>query len=106
MNENPKPCAHRWWEADLLSPKDFVRHAVLVCLVFAVAHVCGLREFTSVLNGTTGSVDMDWQTASVLGVTYILLYLAFVLLVPTLVLAAALLTLERQFFRRAASKKQ
>jgi hypothetical protein len=86
----------------LLSSKDFVRHAVLVCLIFAVAHFCGLREFTSVLNGTTGSTDLDWQTSAVLGVTYILLYLAFVLLAPTMILAAALLALWRKFIRRTA----
>ena len=104
MKQSLKQYSPRWWEADLFSAKDFVRHAVLVCLIFAVAHFCGLREFTSVLNGTTGSTELDWQTAAALGVTYVLLYLAFVLGVPTMLLAATLLALWHRFVRRPAPK--
>jgi len=86
----PKP-KRRWWEADFCSPKDFVRHAVLIVIVFVVAHVCGLREHTSFLNGTTGPAGTNFETSAMLGVTYVLLYLACVLLVPTMLLAAALL---------------
>ena len=85
-----------WWRADFLSPKDLVKRALLICLAFAVAHGMGLREFTSVLNGTVGSLDMSWKEAAVRGVIYILLYLALVLLVPTLLLAAAILTAFRK----------
>jgi hypothetical protein len=74
--------------AEWFSPKDFVRHAILISLVFAAVHAFGLREFTSVLNGTTGAPGMSWETAAALGVTYVLAYLAFVLLVPALLLAA------------------
>lgn len=88
----------------MLSPRDFVRHAALICVIFALAHLLGLREFTSVLNGTTGSVAMDWQTAAALGVAYILLYLAFVLLVPTMILAAVFLALWQRTPRRALPK--
>jgi len=90
----------RWWEADLLSPKDFVRHAALICVVFAVAHLFGLREFTSVLNGTTGSTELGWETSAALGATCILLYLAFVLIVPTLLLAAVILSVGRRIGSR------
>lgn len=105
MNQTPKQHAPRWWDAEFLSAKDFVRHAVLICLVFAVAHLAGLREFTSVLNGTTGSTELGWETSALLGVGYILLYLAVVLLVPTLILAAILLTLARRFIRRSTPRK-
>lgn len=104
MNRRSRQYPHRWWEADLLSPKDFVRHAALICVIFALAHLLGLREFTSVLNGTAGSVEMDWQTAAVLGVTYILLYLAFILLVATMILAAVILALWQRTRRRALPK--
>jgi hypothetical protein len=84
--------AARFWDlcaADFLSPKDFVRHAVLVLLIFGVAHLAGLREFTSVLNGTTGAVGMDMETATLLGASYVLVYLAAILLMPILLIAAA-----------------
>ena len=104
MNWRHAQGPRRWWEADLFSPKDFVRHAVLICLLFAGAHLFGLREFTSVLNGTTGSADMDWQTSAALGATYIFLYLAFVLLVPTMLLAAALLKICKGRFQTNCEK--
>ncbi len=67
-----------------------MRHAVLVLLVFGLAHTAGLREYTSVLNGTTGAVGMDMETATLLGITYVLLYLAAVLVVPILSLRPGL----------------
>ena len=83
--------ANRFWNlcsADFLSPKDFVRHAVLIVLAFGVAHVFGLREYTSFLNGTTGSTELGYELSALLGLTYLLLYFATVLLVPILVIAA------------------
>ena len=77
--------------ADFFSPKDFVRHALLILVVFGLAHFCGLREYTSVLNGTTGAVCMDMKTATLLGVAYILLYLAAILIVPVLLIAARII---------------
>jgi hypothetical protein len=82
-----------WWAADSFSPRDFVRHAGLIFVVFVVAHLCGLREYTSVLNGTTGSIDMNPQTAALLGVLYVLIYLGTILGVPMLLIAAGLMTI-------------
>jgi len=98
------PARRRWWEAKLFSPKDFVRHAVLICVVFAVAHLFGLRQFTSILNGTTGSTNWGWEASAVFGAIYIFSYLACVLLVPTLLLAAAILTIGRKYSRKTATE--
>jgi hypothetical protein len=98
MNHSNLKSPRRWWDADLCSPKDFVRHAVLIVIVFAVAHLCGLREHTSFLNGTGGATGMDYQTSAMLGVAYVLLYLACVLLVPTMLLAALLLFVWQKWF--------
>ena len=94
----------QWWRADFLSPKDLVKRALLIGVAFAVAHIMGLREFTSVLNGTTGSVEMSWQAAAFRGLLYIFLYLALVLLVPTFLLAAVMIAAFRKFVtaRRAS----
>ena len=97
MNQHADQGFRRWWEADFFSPRDFVRHAVLTCVVFAAAHFFGLREFTSILNGTTGSTELGRETSAALGAVYILLYLASVLFVPALLLAAALLVMGRRF---------
>ena len=86
--------------ADFFSPKDFIRHAVLIVLAFGVAHLFGLREYTSFLNGTAGPAGTDWETSAMLGVTYVLLYLACVLLVPTMLLAAGLLLVWQKSKRK------
>ena len=85
--------ASRIWRAEFCSPKDFVRRALLISIAFLAVHLAGLKEFTSILNGTTGSVELGWGLSAFLGLMYILGWLAFVILVPILLLAAAMLTL-------------
>ncbi len=92
------------WRADLFTPKDFLRRALVICVVFLAAHLAGLREFTSVLNGTVGSLAVSRETAVFLGLFYIIVYLAFVILVPTLLLAAAILVFWQRFLRRSGKQ--
>jgi hypothetical protein len=87
-------------QAEFLSPKDLLQRAGAISMLFLVAHLAGLREFTSVLNGTIGSVAAGWQLSGFLALIYILLYLAFVILVPVLVLAAMILTVWRRWVRK------
>jgi hypothetical protein len=86
------------WRAEFFSPRDFVRRALVIALFYLALHLAGLREFTSVLNGTMGSVNLGWGLSAFLGLTYIFAYLAFVLLVPILLLAAALLAVWKRIF--------
>jgi hypothetical protein len=89
----------RLWRAEFCSPKDFARRAVLISIMFLAVHVAGLKEFTSMLNGTTGSVELSWGLSAFLGLMYILGWLAFVILVPILLLAAAMLVIWSRFSR-------
>ena len=94
--------ANRFWNfcsADFLSPKELIRHAVLIVLAFGVAHAFGLREYTSFLNGTTGSTELGYELSALLGLIYLLLYFATVLLVPILFLAALLASLWHKFHK-------
>jgi hypothetical protein len=84
------------WRADFLSPKDFVRRALILMALYGIASAFGLREFTSVLNGTMGSVALGWHMSMFLGLLYIVSYLAFVLGTPTLLIAAGILILWRK----------
>lgn len=77
--------------AGFLSPRDMVQRAIAISGLFLVVHLAGFREFTSILNGTIGSLGLGWTLSAVLAVAYIVLYLAFVILVPVLLLAAAIL---------------
>lgn len=92
--------------ADFFSPKDFVRHAILIIILFLGVHLAGLREFTSILNGTSGSVELGPDVSAVLGAIYLLAYLGLVLLVPMLLLAAALLAGWRRWKAGESAIKQ
>ena len=83
------------WRADFLSPKDLIRRALVMTVIYLTVHAAGLREFTTILNGTMGSVELGWRTSAFLGLLYIFAYLSFVLLVPVLILAAAFLALRK-----------
>lgn len=84
------------WRADFLSPKDLVRRALLLALLYALVSAFGLREFTSILNGTMGSVSLGWHLSLFFGLLYIVSYLAFVLGTPTLLIAAGILFLWKR----------
>jgi hypothetical protein len=86
--------------AEFLSAKDLLQRAGVISVLFLVAHLAGLREFTSVLNGTIGSVAAGWKFSGFLALIYILLYLAFVILVPVLILAAIILMVWQQYVQK------
>ena len=89
-----------WWGkvrcVRILSPAGLALRALLLAAGFAICEAAGLREHTTFLSGTAaagggGSVSVVW------GVTYILAYLGFVLLVPIFLLAALWLVLWQEF---------
>ena len=82
--------------AEFLSAKDLLRRALAISVLFLAVHLAGFREFTGVLNGTIGSLTLGWNLSAFLAVIYIVFYLAFVVLVPVLVLAAIILTVGRR----------
>jgi hypothetical protein len=88
--------------AEFLSPKDLLQRAGAISVVFLLAHLAGFREYTGVLNGTIGSLKLGWNLSAFLAAIYIAFYLAFVVVVPVLVLAAAILMAGKRlkFFNR------
>ena len=86
--------------AEFLSAKDLLQRAGALSAVFLLAHLAGFREYTGVLNGTIGSLSLGWNLSAFLAAIYIALYLAFVVLVPILILAAASLMAVQWYFRR------
>ena len=86
--------------AEFFSAKDFVRHAVLIVVLFAVAHAFGLREYTTIISGTMASPALGMWTCGLLGVGYLALYFGAVVLASVLLIAAALLHLWERLARR------
>ena len=85
---------------EFLSAKDLLQRAGAIGALFLLAHLAGLCEFTSVLNGTVGSTAVNVKLGTFLAAVYILLYLASVILVPVLVLAALILMVWQRCVRK------
>lgn len=81
----------RLWKADTFSPEAFVVRALAISLLFGISELLGLKEYTTFLSGTSANLNLSWQTAALLGCIHLLLYVAFILLVPIFLLTAGLL---------------
>ncbi len=88
------------WRAKPFSPRDFLRRAVVLALLFTGLHFAGLREYTSFLNGTVTSAELGRGMSAFFGLAYVFSYLGFVLLVPILLLAAGILATGKRLSRR------
>jgi len=87
-------------KGSLPSPRYLLEWAGFLSLLFLIVNLAGMREFTSVLNGTVGSTSLSWQTAAFLGAAYVFVYLAFVLGAPILVLSALILKLWQRLIAK------
>jgi hypothetical protein len=83
-------------KADAFSPTAFVVRALILSLVFGISELAGLREYTTFLSGTSANLNVSWQTAATLGLIHLLLYVAFILLVPVSLITAGLLAVLKQ----------
>ena len=90
----------RLWKAETFSPTAFVARAVIIAVLYCASELFGLREYTTFLSGTSANVNLGWQTASALGLIHLLLYVAFILLVPISLIAAGLIA-AWNYWRRA-----
>jgi hypothetical protein len=105
MNTNWRRRIQWFWRAELFSPAGFLQRALVISTGFLLVHLAGLREYTSVLNGTTGPESAGWASSAFFGVTYIIIYLAFVILAPVLVLAAGILAVWQRHVESNESKR-
>jgi hypothetical protein len=90
----------RLWRAPSFSPEALVLRALTIAVLYAVFRLLGLQEYTSFLSGTSANLQVSWQTAALLGCAHLLLYVAFILLVPISLIAAALLLAWQWWQRR------
>ena len=79
------------WKADTFSAGAFVGRAAILAVLYAVSRLAGLQEYASFLSGTSANLNLSWQTAAALGSVHLLLYVAFILLVPIFLITAGLL---------------
>jgi hypothetical protein len=72
-----------------MTPRGLLLRAALIAAVYAVLHLCGLRQDAAFLSGT----PVGGTLATLGGITYVLFYFAAVVLAPILVIAAGVLRL-------------
>jgi hypothetical protein len=81
------------WKAGVFSPTSFVVRALLLSLAFAASELLGFRDYTTFLSGTSANPNLSWRTGATLGFIHLLLYVAFILVVPIFLIAASLLAI-------------
>jgi hypothetical protein len=80
-----------WLRSPICSWRGLLLRAVELPTLFAVAHLCGLAEYTTFLSGNIASLEVSRTVAQVLGSTYLVFYLLAVLVAPVLLLGSGLL---------------
>jgi len=71
--------------------RGLIKRAAVLVGLYAIAGLAGLRQYTTFLSGTSADTTLQPDTVMRLGLLYLLLYFSFILLVPILLIAAALL---------------
>ena len=79
------------YRAPIFSPVGYLWRAALLILALLVVTALGFREHVSLISGTAAFNTFGVRLRIVLGCTYIVLYLAAVVLGPILVIAAGIL---------------
>ena len=87
----------------LFTPKGFTVAAVVLVLLYAIVSVCGLREHVSAF-ALTPPPGVSREVAFAGCLAYLAAYFAAILLVPVLVIAAALWSLARALRARAGRR--
>ena len=88
------------------TPKYFLLRAMMLAVLFFLAHVAGLQEYTTFLSGTPDSSGASLETSAFWGTGYLVLYLGIVVAVPILLLAATLLWIAGRLMQRRTMEKQ
>ena len=80
-------------DAASFSARGLLIRAGWLAAVFLLCHIFGLREYTGVLSGTYPTAGILAVPLAVLGFFYAVLYLAFAVAVPILLVAAGVMGL-------------
>jgi hypothetical protein len=94
------------WKAGTFSPTAFVVRAIIIAVCFCVSELLGLKEYTTFLSGTSANLTMSWQMAATLGLIHLLLYVAFILLVPVSLITAGLLIAWNKWTGKRQAQKE
>lgn len=87
----------------ILTPRGMLQRALGIVAVFAICHLVGWREYTTIISGTspTGNPANFWSIVP--GCIYAVIYFAMVIAMPILVIAAGLLFVAEKWLDRSRS---
>jgi hypothetical protein len=89
LQSTPSPLAKRLRKHAV----GLVLRALLIAAAYWAAHLLGWRNHTAFLSGTTSDTALSLTTVTRMGVIYMALYFAWLLLAPILAIAAVILGL-------------
>jgi len=84
------------WSGAFFSPRFFLVRAAALEIFFLLAHLAGLREYTTFLTGTTANPALSMKLSALYGTTYLVLYMGCVVMAPILGLAGGLLAVRER----------
>ena len=87
--------------APILSARGLLARAALIAVAYGAMHLAGWRQHTCFLSGTVSDAGSA-QWTQLAGIAYLLFHVAFWMLAPVLVIAAALLRVLASRQRNAA----
>ncbi|MGC4115766.1 MAG: hypothetical protein QM765_14430 [Myxococcales bacterium] len=87
-----------WTTADAFSARALFLWALRFLALFAVLHLLGLREHTTVLSGTV--MGKSSAVSGFLGLMYLLSYFGAILLAPPALIAAGIAKLAERALQR------
>ncbi len=82
---------YKMFYSNFLSPEWYISRAVIIIILYLFFHFLGLREYTSIICGTSPTDYMGRIFPVTMGVMYGMAYFAFVTLAPIFFISAILL---------------
>lgn len=74
----------------IFTPKGFASRAVVIAILYLICHIAGMRDYTSLLSGTLAMTSGAKTVSAFLGIAYMFLYFAAVIIVPILLIGAGI----------------
>ena len=84
----------------LFSAKGFFLRAMAIVLIFALCHLAGLREYTTILCGTLPTEGASRELLAGLGFFYVIMFLAATVVAPILAIASGFMFLREKLYEQ------
>jgi hypothetical protein len=105
MTTDPRPRWRRWLLPRLFTPWGLAQSAIIIAVLYLIAYALGWRQATTILCGTSPTGSLTDKLSIHEGIAYVLLWLAFVIVAPVLLIAAGVLAGLNTILRRRKNSR-